>query len=119
MSVINLIISIILIKVHAEIGAAVGTAVSLVIGDGIITNVYYHKKVGLNVWTFWKRIIRLAVSVSPSAVIGVIALLAFKPTSFIKSIPEIILVVVSYLLCLFFFGIDRKERNKISNNVFR
>lgn len=60
-SVANVFISIPLAKAYGGIGAAVGTALSLLIGNGLIINIYYYKKVGINVLKFWKEIIKMTI----------------------------------------------------------
>ena len=46
--------SIPLSKYYGGIGAAIGTAFSLILGQGVILNIYYQKKVGINILEFWK-----------------------------------------------------------------
>lgn len=60
-SIANIGISIPLAKMYGGIGAAIGTAGSLLIGNGIIINIYYYKKVGINVLKFWKEIIKMTM----------------------------------------------------------
>ena len=56
MAVINVIISIPLGIYFGCVGTAAGTAVSLVIANGIIMNIYYHKVIGVDIISFWKSI---------------------------------------------------------------
>lgn len=60
-SIANIAISIPLAKAYGGIGAAIGTALSLLIGNGLIINIYYYKKVGINVLKFWKEIIKMTI----------------------------------------------------------
>ncbi len=55
-AIINVIISIPLTKAYAGVGSAMGTAIALFIGNGIIMNIYSHKKCGINIIQFWKAI---------------------------------------------------------------
>jgi len=54
MALINLAISIPLSKAYGTVGAAVGTAVSMTVGNGLIMNWYYHTHLDLNMISFWK-----------------------------------------------------------------
>ena len=56
MAVINVIISIPLGIYFGCVGTAAGTAVSLVIANGIIMNIYYHKVIGVDIISFWRSI---------------------------------------------------------------
>ena len=59
-AIANIIISIPLAKMYQGIGSAIGTSLSLIIGNIIIMNIYYYKKVGINVIKFWKSIIKMS-----------------------------------------------------------
>lgn len=52
----NLFISIPLCKIYGIIGCAIGTSSTMILGNCILMNWYYHKKVGLNILYFWKSI---------------------------------------------------------------
>ncbi len=55
----NIGITIPLVKAFGGVGAALGTAIALIIGNVLIMNWYYHKRVGLNMLIFWKEIGRI------------------------------------------------------------
>ena len=60
-SICSLGISVPLAKLYGGIGCALGTAFALVIGQIIIMNIYYHKRVGLDMIAFWKEIGKMSV----------------------------------------------------------
>ena len=61
-SIINIIISIPLAKLFGGIGAAIGTGLSLLVGNGLIINIKdYYKKVGIDVLKFWRVIIMMTI----------------------------------------------------------
>lgn len=68
----NLALTIPLAKRYGGVGAAVGTAVSLIIGNGVLMNWYYRAKVGLDMAHFWCQILRFV----PAFIIPVIMGLA-------------------------------------------
>ena len=55
----NVVLSIFLIPKWGCVGAAAGTAISLVLGNILFMNWYYHKKIGLDMVAFWKEILML------------------------------------------------------------
>src|SRR5699024_10807113 len=70
-AIINSLISVYLSKTHGGIGAAIGTSLSLVIGNIIVMNLYYHFKVKLNMIRFYKELVSgLLLSVIVSILIG-------------------------------------------------
>lgn len=60
-AIANIFISIPLAKLYGGIGSAIGTSISLIIGNIIIINIYYQKRVGINVISFWKEIIKMTI----------------------------------------------------------
>lgn len=61
MSIGNLLMTIPLCSRYGIVGAAAGTAVMLVIANGIIMNIYYKKVLDIDVYSFWKEIAKIAV----------------------------------------------------------
>lgn len=61
MSVFNLILSIYLAKEYGPVGAAIGTAVSLIVINVIVMNFYYYKVIKINIIEFWKEILKMTI----------------------------------------------------------
>ena len=55
----NVLLSIPLTKVYGEVGAALGTAITMTLGNVIIMNWYYHARVKLDMKYFWNNIFSL------------------------------------------------------------
>lgn len=60
-AVLNVISTYIILPYYGIIGAAVCTAVSFVIGQGVIMNVYYHRAIKLDIPGFWYNIVQLSI----------------------------------------------------------
>ncbi len=60
-AVVNIIISIPLAKRYEGIGSAIGTSLAVLIGNGLIINIYYYKKIHINTIKFWKNIIKMLI----------------------------------------------------------
>ena len=58
---VNVVVSIFLIKKWGIIGACQGTLVAVLLGSGLFMNVYYHRKIRLNVLYFWKEVLRWTI----------------------------------------------------------
>lgn len=61
MAILNLVISIELCQRYGAVGSATGTAISFVLANGIMINIYYHKRCNLDIVKFWKSIGRLVL----------------------------------------------------------
>lgn len=59
-AVVNVIGTYLLVNKFGIIGAAVVTGLANILGTGFIMNWFYHKKMGLNIFKFWKEILKTA-----------------------------------------------------------
>lgn len=60
-AIASLGISIPLAKEHGGIGCAIGTSLALTAGQIVAMNIYYHKKIHLDIPRFWREIGRMSV----------------------------------------------------------
>lgn len=112
-AVINLISTIIIIPKFGIIGAAVCTSVAFLFGNGIVMNLFYYKKIGLDIPEFWKNIVRL--SIVPIAFIIVFEVI-IKWILPIRSLGSFLIYVIVYtiLYCLCMLGfMNQYEKNLI------
>ena len=69
----NVAISIPLGMAFGGVGCALGTAISMIVGNGLVMNWYYHKRIGLNMVYFWKNIVSILPAMIVPAVLGLAA----------------------------------------------
>lgn len=69
-AILNVIVSIPLAKILGGFGAALSTAISMIIGNIIIINIYYYKKVNIDIPCFWANILRMSIPVVISIILG-------------------------------------------------
>lgn len=60
-AIISLVFQIFLAKRYGGVGCAIAITGALLLGQGLIMNVYYHKKQGLNICSFWYEILKMSV----------------------------------------------------------
>lgn len=79
MSVANIIASIYLSQWKGPIGAAIGTAASLIICNVIIMNIYYARVINIDILRFWKSILDMTIrfALPLGTIIGFRALTGF------------------------------------------
>lgn len=113
MAVLNVIVSVILVRSIGFWGAALGTAVSLILGHGVLMNVYYAKEFGIEVFRMFVGIFRgiLAAALAASAVCLPLALLL--PDTVVWFVIKCVCFVVVYGLWLCLFGFNRKEKQMV------
>lgn len=112
-AILNVCISIPLAKKYQGIGAAIGTAFSLILGQGIILNVYYHKKVGLNMIKFWKNILFMTIPVAITFFIGVILNRVIINNSFVCLSFKIFIYTIIYSIFMWLIAMNKYEKEMI------
>lgn len=115
MSITNVIFSIPLAIHFGGIGTAIATGVSYLIGNGLIMNVYYLKKVNLDIFIFWKQIFKLSIPIFFSVLIGIfIQQINFHSVTLTFAFKTIIYSII-YFSLMWVIGMNRDEKNIISN----
>lgn len=113
MAIINLELSIILCQKYGAIGSAIGTAISLVVANGIIMNIYYYSHCNIDVLLFWKNILRQSMGLIVPIVSG---LILTKQVIFDSNMKFAFLVIgysILYCISMWFVGMNDYERDLI------
>ncbi len=113
MAVVNVLISIPCIQYFGASGAAFGTALSLIIGNGLLMNWYYHKKIGLDIFGFWKQILRFLPAMVIPVATGIVLRMFFPLGTIIGLGLAMALYCAIYALSMFLFGMNRSEKDLI------
>lgn len=116
-AILNVAMSIPLTKMYGGIGTAIGTAVSLILGQGIILNIYYHKKVGINMIEFWKNILRMSLPIVFVVLFGIGLNMFIVSDSILILAVKIVLYTAVYGLLMWFFGMNNYEKDLIRKPV--
>lgn len=113
MALINLVLSIFMCQWYGEVGAAIGTAVSLVLANGLIMNIYYHKKCNINIIHFWKNILRQSVGLIIPVISGILICKFVEFSTIWLLLLWIVIYSLVYCISMFLFGMNAYERNLI------
>ncbi len=112
-AVLNICASIPLAKLYGGTGAAIGTAASLLIGNGLIMNLFYHKKIGLDMVYFWKQIAAFLPALILPAAAGflIVKFIAFH--SFFIFLGAAAAYTAVYCASMWFLGMNQSEKELI------
>ena len=113
MAGINLIISIFMCKKYGVVGSATGTAFALIVANGLIMNIYYHKKCNINVIKFWKSILRMMVGLILPVAFGFVSLKIFNTHSLMGFVLAILCYTVIYIGSMWFTVMNEYEKNLV------
>ena len=117
MAVGNTLISIPLAKAYGAVGSALGTAVSLVVANGLVINIYYQKGMGLNMGYFWKSILSLSKGMVIPALVGVFIM---KGVTFDRLLPYFLMIAAYtavYCSSMWLFGMNGEEKQLVLKPV--
>lgn len=121
MAILNIIISIPLIKSFGGIGAALGTGISLIIGNVIIKNIYYQKVLKLNIIKFFGNIKWILLFLFIISVLGynIMNTYYMAINSWTKLILVIAFFAMFYCIVSYCFFMNKEEKDEIKNFIKR
>lgn len=95
-SILNIVVSIPIIKEHGAYGTAIVSSIFIFIGNVFILNFYFHIKLKLNMFVYWKNIVRYSIPV-------LILFILFLSLKYILPIEldifKLIFGIILYTLC--------------------
>lgn len=112
-AVVNLIISIFLSKIYGGIGAAIGTAISMILGKTIFMNIFYYKKTHIDIPLFWKNILKMTIPILIAITIGIIIKTINPITNKFNLIIEIFVYTLIYISMMWKLGMNNYEKELI------
>ena len=110
-ALVSLYFQFVLSKSYGGLGCAIAISAALLVGQGLIMNVYYHRRQGLDLILFWKEIGRMSVV---PFILCVSALWLMRHTicdSWLQLGLAIGAYVLVYLPLFFRFAMNQSERN--------
>lgn len=111
----NILLSIPLIHLYGEIGAALGTAITMILGNGVFMNIYYQKRVGLNIFKFWKQTLLITRSLIIPVIFGIIVTMYLNFDNNIIYIICGLVYILVFIFSMWNFGMNDQEKHYFSN----
>ena len=111
--VINIFLTIVLIKWNPLIGASIGTFISLLVGDVILMQIVFKKELHINLFAYYFGLGKgILLSLLISAVSGFVFML-LGIGGILGFLLGCFIMVVVYLICLWLFGMNNYEKKYI------
>ena len=114
-ALINIIATFFMAKYWGMVGAAIATAISMVVGNCIIMNVYYKKVAKLNVGRYWLEILKMLPGIILSLCVGYAIRFIKIPNEWGNLFVHIVLFVAIYSVCCYFLVLNKYEKSLIFN----
>jgi O-antigen/teichoic acid export membrane protein len=118
-SLIALILQVVFTKKWGGIGCAIAISGALLLGQGLIMNIYYSRKQGLDIAGFWKEISKMSIT----PILLVLCFITFFKyvilDSWIKLIVAILIYSVMYILLFWKICMNQYEKNLLQVTLRR
>lgn len=121
-AVMNVIISIPLSKIYGGLGAAIGTFITLIIGPGLLMNIFYYRKIKIDIPRFWSNILKMSIPILLCFILGIGIRTLFSISSIPFLIIQIGLYTVIYGIIVWNFSMNSYEKElflRVINKVFK
>lgn len=114
-ALLNVVLTVVMLNAVGLAGAALSTAIAMLIGNGFIMNWFYKFKVGLDITNFWRQMLPIAIPVSLLvAVFACVYWLAPIPhASWFAFIAAGVFWVVGYVSILWRFSMNDYEKGLV------
>lgn len=113
LAVCNVVLSIFLIRWFGCVGAAVGTAIALLLGNGLFMNWYYHKKIGLNMLTFWKSMASFILPLLVVCLFGGIYVYFVNVSGWVMFLISAAIFAMVYCVAMWLLGMNHYEKQLV------
>ncbi|MCI9272530.1 MAG: oligosaccharide flippase family protein [Clostridiales bacterium] len=113
LSVFNIILTVILIQQIGLLGAPIATGIAYLIGYVFIMNIYYRKKIGLEVGRMFREIFS---GIAPSLLVACLICLPlywWKQVSWITFLIKAAVFCLVYAALLLWFGVNQQEKAEL------
>lgn len=117
MALLNLVITQVFSSMYGAIGASFGTAFSLVFANGLIMNIYYHKRCNIDIISFWKSVFSAAKALIVPMFAGVLINVLFDLDNNLVLFAGIAVYSVIYSASMWFFGMNEYEKGLIMKPI--
>ena len=115
MAIINVGISIPLCIHFSGVGVAAGTAISIIVGNIIIMNWYYYKKIGLDIPFFWKNIFKAIRGMIIPCMFGILITEKTLQCDLLFYIVLILIFVLVYVSSVYIISMNDFEKGLIKS----
>ncbi len=113
MALINIGLTVVLCQKYGVVGATVGTAIAYLFVNGLVINIYYHKKCSLDIFVFWKSILRLSLGLIIPCAAGVMINIFWEMSTYLTLAIGILIYTFTYCISMWFIGMNGYERNLV------
>lgn len=117
MAVVNIILSVYLCQRYGAVGSALGTAVSFILANGLIMNIYYYKACNIDVIFFFKSILNLSIGLVIPIFCGIIERQFINMSHQLNLLFAILIYTVVYSGSMWILGMNVEEKQLVKKPI--
>ena len=115
---INFVITLLLVPRMGAMGAVIGSCFSLVFGYGVALNVYYHKVIHINMFTFYKKTYATILLATIAGMAVGFGIAYVNPLGgWLGFLAEAAVYVVIFAVLMYFVGLNKGEKSMIKGKI--
>lgn len=118
-AVLNVVLTFLWVERYGIIGAAMATCIAYVIGNILIINWYYHRRIGIDIPLFWKNIVQMAPVMFIMGVSGWFVLDRLTVNSWLTFFAAAAVYTAVYFTLAYGFMMNQSERELIRGPLRR
>ena len=115
----NVMISVPLGYLYGGLGCALGTAISMIVGNGFVMNWYYHRHIGLDMVVFWKSILQIVPAVVLACAAGMAAVCLVEFSGYGGVLLFALPYCAVYSASVYRFAMNEDEKRLVASLVRR
>ena len=112
-SAVSLVFQILLTKKYGILGCSIAIGGALILGQGLIMNIYYAKKQSIAIVTFWRKIIKASIVPVVFNILGSLYTYNIALANWLQLGLSIFIFVCLYIPVLWLIGMNEYERNLV------
>ena len=116
-AICGLLLQVFLAKKYGGLGCAIAISIALLLGQGIVMNIYYKYKQGIDIGKFWKEILKMSLMPILVSVVAVYFTHTIECNSWKTLLFMIVAYLAAYVPLLFIFGMNSYEKELIMKPV--
>ena len=111
-----IVISVPFIKIYGVYGCTFATASALTIGNLLIMNWYYGRKIGLNIKKYWLELLKMTPGIIATTLVSFVCLKLLPALDcYRKLLPAMLVYCIFYIIVLYFLSFNEYEKQLIRN----
>ena len=116
---VALVLEVVLSKLFGGIGCAVAIAGALLLGQGLIMNIYYKRVQHIDITRFWLEILKMSIAPACVVAVSLVALRNVDTSSWISLFLSITVFAVVYMGLFYLLSMNKDERRLFTEPVKR